>query len=555
MCFIEFSVNDLWPNAQNHGEVSIHDSYTDMEAIIRKIYASNPKSDIILVITGEFSSLKSDATSAEPYFAPKYTEIADYYKLPIIYVGRELVRTIYKENGNQYPESINNYVWKKYFRDNVHPYDLGYEHYANTIIKYLNLKLKSGYTATSGDYKNSYNPEVTLCEKRNSGELYLQADMIDNLKDLSNCTNKGFIQNGDYFISSRTGDSLSFDFESTNIGIWQTYGSKIDIEYSIDGKINKQITVHAKDGTNIMHILATNLSDGKHRLTINRIGGSGNLNLRIMLTGKAYVGKLTEYNKLPSAASPLFKLEGLNGGKKTMTITTDTSGGTIYYTLDGTNPIDSGSRKKYTAPITLTKNVEIKACTVKSWMKTSGVATFNYTTDMEGNSISVKKNGSYAIGGDEGTVFKTNSNLNMLTSVSIYGKEISKADYTISKTDKTITLATEFLDTLSVGKHTILIAFMGGDAKCNFTVLARGEEPSMTEGESLSSNEAVNGDENINIDSQKDKETIKNKNNKITIIIVIVTSFIALSLSGIAVYLLVRNNKTKKQADNENKIE
>ena len=83
LCFIEFAVNDLWPNAEYLDGRNFQNTYTNVEGIIKKIYASNPKSDIVFIIPGEISSLSLDATSETPVFGDKYTELADYYNLPI----------------------------------------------------------------------------------------------------------------------------------------------------------------------------------------------------------------------------------------------------------------------------------------------------------------------------------------------------------------------------------------------------------------------------------------------------------------------------------------
>ena len=63
-----------------------------------------------------------------------------------------------------------------------------------------------------------------------------------------------------------------------------------------------------------------------------------------------------------------------------LTLTSDTYGATIYYTLDGTCPCDEQSRLKYTEPITLPEGeVIIKAMAVRHGMEDSEVATFRYT--------------------------------------------------------------------------------------------------------------------------------------------------------------------------------
>lgn len=63
-----------------------------------------------------------------------------------------------------------------------------------------------------------------------------------------------------------------------------------------------------------------------------------------------------------------------------LTLTSDTPGATIYYTIDGTCPCDEQSRLKYTDPITLPKGeVEVNAIAVRHGMDDSKVSTFKYT--------------------------------------------------------------------------------------------------------------------------------------------------------------------------------
>ncbi len=540
LCFIESAVNDLWPNAEFLDGKNFHGTYTNMDAIIKKIYSSNPKADIVFIITGEIGCLNLDATSEVPVFGDKYTELANYYKLPIIYVGRELVRTIYAENGNVYPQDVNNAVWKKYFKDKVHPVDAGYAHYSNTIIGYLSSKLMTGYTATANDYADNYNPEITYSEQNMAGDIYLDADMICNLNELSNCSNLGFTQVGDVMRSTKDGDSIEFDFNSPNVGIWHAGGAKIEIEYSIDGGDTKYHTLYQADGTYRMFILGSNLADGNHRIKITRIGGSGNFNIQaIMLSGKPYVGKLTAYNSLPPVEMPAFRLSGVNGGTKKMNISSNTQGATIYYTLDGSDPKTSASKQTYKGAITLTKDLQIKAYAVKSGMRDSVVATFDYKTYMEGYIVTANKNDA------NGVSFTTNAELSKITSVKVDGQTIDKANYDILKETKTITLKPEFLQTVSVGAHTLTLVFMDGDAECSFNVV-KNTTSNIEEGTAQTDDKK---NESISQVDQTDKIKNKSISKETVLIIVIVVVVLTVLAAEIIVFLLIKKAKSQKKAE------
>ena len=151
----------------------------------------------------------------------------------------------------------------------------------------------------------------------------------------------------------------------------------------------------------------------------------------IILSGKPYVGKLSEYNKLPSVEMPMFRLKGVNGDTKKMNISSDTQGATIYYTLDGSDPKESNTKKTYKDAIVLDKEVQIKAYAVKSGMKDSMVATFDYKTYMEGYDVTANKND------DNGFSFKVNTELSKITSIKVDGQPIDRENYSTSKETKT----------------------------------------------------------------------------------------------------------------------
>ena len=65
-----------------------------------------------------------------------------------------------------------------------------------------------------------------------------------------------------------------------------------------------------------------------------------------------------------------------------VTIECETQGATIYYTLDGTDPVMSatgGNATQYTSPLSISENTTVKAIGVKEGMTNSAIATAEYT--------------------------------------------------------------------------------------------------------------------------------------------------------------------------------
>ncbi|QQS03879.1 MAG: chitobiase/beta-hexosaminidase C-terminal domain-containing protein [Fibrobacterota bacterium] len=75
---------------------------------------------------------------------------------------------------------------------------------------------------------------------------------------------------------------------------------------------------------------------------------------------------------------PVFSPSGGNfSAAQTVTISSATSGATIYYTVDGSTP--SITATKYTTPVTVSASMTLKALALKSDMVTSSVGTANFT--------------------------------------------------------------------------------------------------------------------------------------------------------------------------------
>src|SRR5204863_6015281 len=81
---------------------------------------------------------------------------------------------------------------------------------------------------------------------------------------------------------------------------------------------------------------------------------------------------------LPIAAPPTFNPPGGSFvGSVTVTMSTATSGATIYYTTDGSAPTTASSA--YTGPVPLTTTTTLRAMAAASGMSNSNVTSATYT--------------------------------------------------------------------------------------------------------------------------------------------------------------------------------
>ncbi|MEY8348587.1 DUF6359 domain-containing protein [Bacillus cereus] len=136
-------------------------------------------------------------------------------------------------------------------------------------------------------------------------------------------------------------------------------------------------------------IMPVQLPKGDVRTAVNVKDHPENVGKKVQLTGT-----LELYFSSPGLKSvTAYKFQGEtenrvgdvtaspNGGEiekgTAVTLTTNTEGATIYYTLDGSVPTDKGIL--YNEPIVLNENSVIKAIAVKEGLESSAVSTFSFT--------------------------------------------------------------------------------------------------------------------------------------------------------------------------------
>lgn len=89
----------------------------------------------------------------------------------------------------------------------------------------------------------------------------------------------------------------------------------------------------------------------------------------------------------------------------------------------------------------------------------------------------VKGNGSkWEKGADTGLVFTANGAYSKFTGIEVDGKAVDKDNYTAVSGSTVITLKPEYLETLSVGAHTLTVQYTDGEASCEFTIVKKPAE-------------------------------------------------------------------------------
>ena len=86
-------------------------------------------------------------------------------------------------------------------------------------------------------------------------------------------------------------------------------------------------------------------------------------------------------------------------------------------------------------------------------------------------------NGSWTQNSDRTLAFRTNGNFSEFIEVKVDGSTVSADNYTVSSETAAITLKAEYLNTLSVGKHTVTIVFNDGECSAEFEVKAAENTP------------------------------------------------------------------------------
>lgn len=270
LVFIEFTNNDhIYAPNQTISELKLQ-----IESLIRNIYTINPYAEIVAVSTNLYklsSSLKA------------YTEMCEYYGIPLINVGQVLSDEMTKRGAPS--ESAGTFY---YTTDNLHPSATGYYVYTKEIKSKLSKHLK--FTAKSKkifNYKNSLptpkssnlidNPNILDINSLNySGNVSVVKQPVQfTIFGTSTTAMDNYKYGVDEYLSVGNGGKISTTFKGTCLGVLLVLTrNNVDFKYKIDGGEWKTFGVNdsMNSGQRYEHpqifMLEHHLSDTTHTLEI-----------------------------------------------------------------------------------------------------------------------------------------------------------------------------------------------------------------------------------------------------------------------------------------------
>ena len=184
--------------------------------------------------------------------------------------------------------------------------------------------------------------------------------------------------------------------------------------------------------------------------------------------------------------------------------------------------------------------------------------TYDFTFQYVKEEVSTKEykfiegaNQTYTIDESKNATFKIDADYSLFTNkVYVDNKLVDSANYDSKSGSTVITLKDEYLKTLSVGEHTLKVAFSdNGEAITKFTIKEKQKDTNI---EDNKNNENTKNDENQennnlpNNDVKKDN-TITNTNPKTGDNVIVYLIMFSIAILGIVTLVIVNNKKSKKE--------
>ena len=294
--FVDTPVNDSWNDPEYNPTMYA-------EAIIRQLLKSEHQPVIVLnqfaVFSGEVGSKALDV-SAKNNAVKEGAKLAEKYDLPFLNFY-ELMEDVIAGNadkylmvdGTDYSNNItsSNGCWDTLMFDSVHPNRIGHGVYANYAIDYLN----NNVTLSEEKHTKTFEAPLTGYEYNNphmiswkeatesgmtkwSSGWYKEESSWGNGYTSTNYTVcNGVVWDDGCYKAIQPGESVTFKFSGTAIGIYARRGAAFGAEYSIDnGKLTGTFT---NSGNNLYYVPweIHGLEDGDHTITITTTGAENTL--------------------------------------------------------------------------------------------------------------------------------------------------------------------------------------------------------------------------------------------------------------------------------------
>lgn len=231
LVFVEFAVNDA---SADPNEIT-----RSMEGIVRQIWEQNLETDICFIYTIKEDFIDSYKRNSTPISVETMEKIAEYYQIPSINFGPEVLKRIGEGKLLFKGKAEANDVMVVFSPDGVHPYpESGHKIYYD-VFKSALTELKSKVDNKVIKHKNA---------KPLDANLYLNTKMVDwkkidlkqeltSIDTKSDTVFSGFTRYFNSIGKGLPGDSLSFQFRGKAIGYYDLMGpSAGTVEVSVDGK-------------------------------------------------------------------------------------------------------------------------------------------------------------------------------------------------------------------------------------------------------------------------------------------------------------------------------
>jgi sialidase-1 len=236
-----------------------------LEGIIRHIYKTNARTDILLMSFADPHKNNDYAQGLTPVEVTNHETVATWYNLPSVNLAKEISdRLLHKE-----------FSWEKDFVD-VHPSPFGQQLYFETIKALLDTCFeqvmppkKHHLPVVLDKYNFDKGRYVSVSNAHYDRGWTLDNDWVpsDNLP-----TRKGFVHQP-MLISTVPGSVLHFKFKGNAVGIAIVSGGDAGfISYSIDGSDFKKYNLFTKWSSSLhlpwYILLDSGLKNGSHKLEI-----------------------------------------------------------------------------------------------------------------------------------------------------------------------------------------------------------------------------------------------------------------------------------------------
>lgn len=301
LVFVEFTSNDwLYDDCITQNKKDIR---RQIESLVLNIYEKNPYADIVFVFTARSENASS---------RPAYVEVAEKYGIPTVDMGIALQELMTARGASN--ESKGNYY---YTVDNLHPSALGYGVYFEEIQKALTPYLTSPvYYVGKCDHTKAL-PEASSRSLWRSltilpassftvtqGSAAAGNGLTVSLYGTSKTASKNVAFTPDSLTITEDGTKVAFTFTGTTLALpFFMTGSGINMEYTIDGKDVKALTVDTdflsfqRYAHTQLFVLEQELAYGTHAVELTfRNTSDGKVNVR--LGGACVAGEDNHLDKL-----------------------------------------------------------------------------------------------------------------------------------------------------------------------------------------------------------------------------------------------------------------